>query len=229
MRGATGIFFRVLDDVVISIHAPHAGSDWIVANTERGKSYFNPRSPCGERRGSRADRLFRDYFNPRSPCGERRASGDAIHRAVTFQSTLPMRGATSQAFFEDVCNGISIHAPHAGSDDRYQLWRSERVISIHAPHAGSDARETSFLVSEVISIHAPHAGSDDSCLRAASNRLRFQSTLPMRGATKSHRHVGAGGWISIHAPHAGSDPLLRRMARCPTDFNPRSPCGERHV
>ena len=33
----------------------------------------------------------------------------------------------------------------------------------------------------------------------------FQSTLPVRGATRRRRGDGCGGFISIHAPREGSD------------------------
>ena len=33
----------------ISIHAPHAGSDWMIQTDKFLSTYFNPRSPCGER------------------------------------------------------------------------------------------------------------------------------------------------------------------------------------
>ena len=35
-------------------------------------------------------------------------------------------------------------------------------------------------------------------------------------------------WISIHAPLAGSDVNTARCVVSLMDFNPRSPCGERH-
>ena len=35
-----------------------------------------------------------NYFNPRSPCGERRCEGDTGNRQEQFQPTLPVRGAT---------------------------------------------------------------------------------------------------------------------------------------
>ena len=79
----------------------------------------------------------------------------------------------------------------------------------------------------------------------------FQSTLPVWGATGGKQHLSALEGISIHAPRVGSDfacnvPLtfsfsisihaprvgsdggygLRRVHQ--NDFNPRSPCGERH-
>ena len=56
----------------ISIHAPRVGSDRRRKSTDCGHSYFNPRSPGGERRGaSRSGSPGRTDFNPRSPDGER--------------------------------------------------------------------------------------------------------------------------------------------------------------
>ena len=56
-----------------------------------------------------------------------------------------------------------------------------------------------------ISIHAPREGSDRNPNRPNGGNRRFQSTLPVRGAT-------GGAWraefifnISIHAPREGSD------------------------
>ena len=79
---------------------------------------------------------------------------------------------------------------------------------------------------------------------------KFQSTLPVRGATIASRssrfphvisiHAPRAGSdqrirfiqtisrrISIHAPRAGSDRVQVAMARIGGHFNPRSPCGER--
>ena len=79
---------------------------------------------------------------------------------------------------------ISIHAPRVGSDDgRCPIRRRLQRISIHAPRVGSDI--CSFLT---------------YCVA-----YRFQSTLPVWGATSP----------TIGAP------------QCPQNFNPRSPCGER--
>ena len=81
----------------------------------------------------------------------------------------------------------------------------DHVISIHAPHAGSDIYNNVDYAAHVISIHAPHAGSDATELEKIAYGELFQSTLPMRGATRNP--------ADLHH----SDP----------DFNPRSPCGER--
>ena len=79
------------------------------------------------------------YFNPHSPCGERLLLSDQEQITVIFQSTLPMRGATT--VYEDSYDTsyISIHTPHAGSDP-YADYLNDIYggISIHTPHAGSD-------------------------------------------------------------------------------------------
>ncbi len=94
MRGATyyEVFYNRETD--ISIHAPHAGSDRRPERFPAWRSHFNPRSPCGERLRQIESRPIHVDFNPRSPCGERQPGGQGNQRALRFQSTLPMRGAT---------------------------------------------------------------------------------------------------------------------------------------
>ena len=164
MRGATARDPDALLDFIISIHAPHAGSD-------------DP----GHR--SRADH---PYFNPRSPCGERLMKAAGSCSLLEFQSTLPMRGATGRVLCGfRALHPISIHAPHAGSDPSHPVSRMIHTISIHAPHAGSDGGNAQCKrVDGLISIHAPHAGSDGELL-PRPHTAGFQSTLPMRGATGS--------------------------------------------
>ena len=79
--------------------------------------YFNPRSPCGERPRACRVRHKNQNFNPRSPCGERHLRHAVIPFRFRFQSTLPVRGATSKTFPGIAkAMAISIHAPRAGSD-----------------------------------------------------------------------------------------------------------------
>ena len=57
----------------------------------------------------------------------------------------------------------------------------------------------------------------------------FQSTLPARGATKWKYVYTYSEKISIHAPRTGSDDaIIDYQSAGFTDFNPRSPHGERH-
>ena len=58
--------------------------------------------------------------------------------SVTFQSTLPARGATEIAYIDLSKGDISIHAPRTGSDTDGDAQAPPRKISIHAPRTGSD-------------------------------------------------------------------------------------------
>ena len=72
--GRDPVHRRARAAVCISIHAPHAGRDPLAQLPYNVGPYFNPRAPCGARRAPSADRSI----------------------TATFQSTRPMRGATSR-------------------------------------------------------------------------------------------------------------------------------------
>ena len=110
----------------ISIHAPRAGSD--------GPWWCRPPPAL--------------HFNPRSPCGERLHRCQALFRSCSFQSTLPVRGATTPKRPLSCCLTISIHAPRAGSDQPSRaIVSNPLIISIHAPRAGSDSKDAQIFSS----------------------------------------------------------------------------------
>ena len=73
------------------------------------------------------------------------------------------------------------------------------------PVRGATVPTSVYPRNDVISIHAPRAGSDSVFPFPRETRSEFQSTLPVRGATN----------FIIHCIFSMSN------------FNPRSPCGER--
>ena len=81
--------------VLISIHAPHAGRDRRCHRLRAYTKHFNPRAPCGARRGLTVLSVRLMYFNPRAPCGARLIASKWPTTAPAFQSTRPMRGATT--------------------------------------------------------------------------------------------------------------------------------------
>ena len=81
-------------------------------------THFNPRSPCGERRQEIGIVYEEGDFNPRSPCGERPEEMIYDEAVRTFQSTLPVWGATVRTIYKHIPIMISIHAPRVGSDVR---------------------------------------------------------------------------------------------------------------
>ena len=197
----------------------------------RGRSNFNPRSPYGERRGiamvlevtatisihapltgSDHRRLFpagrKIDFNPRSPYGERRVSWAFLPRWRGFQSTLPLRGATRAIFRSMDQQMISIHAPLTGSDCS-SGWHTNRTTDFNprSPYGERRCHHSSRRHDFLISIHAPLTGSDGADDNLFVGWNRFQSTLPLRGAT------AAFPALSISSGN----------------FNPRSPYGERRT
>ena len=139
-----------------------------------------------------------------------------------------------------------------GSDDLRAELLALIDISIHAPRMGSDV-DTNFSVSAHahfnprspdgerplrigqrgrparISIHAPRMGSDWKPTNHSRSTSRFQSTLPGWGATHVRLVAPYRLPISIHAPRMGSDVAIWPYSSSETNFNPRSPDGERQL
>ena len=144
---------------------------------------------------------------------------------------------------------ISIHAPRGGSDRR-NLWilvyliyfnpRSpwgERPVVLSSLMIGSIFQSTLPVGGATpetqrpdqgrgISIHAPRGGSD-GCTPHQRPRHTISIHAPRGGSDRGHRRDGRGRRISIHAPRGGSDHLQRFRTSRTSDFNPRSPWGER--
>ena len=81
---------------VISIHAPHAGRDFLLPVVRGRRVYFNPRAPCGARPFGNEVMLPVGFISIHAPHAGRDTLwiGSAI-RFSLFQSTRPMRGATT--------------------------------------------------------------------------------------------------------------------------------------
>ena len=156
---------------------------------------------------------------------------DALFPDISIHA--PRTGSDARSITADIDpdNNISIHAPRTGSDMRQSAPSSScKMISIHAPRTGSDVLLLCCCgLRRGISIHAPRTGSDLLLLSmAASMRVRFQSTLPARGATSFCRAwPGLNLDFNPRSPH-GERPASARYTTSCTNFNPRSPHGERH-
>ena len=169
---------------LISIHAPHAGCDRNLPNQGRGHRDFNPRTPCGVRPATPKLETF----------------------LWIFQSTHPMRGATSPDDGRNVSGHISIHAPRAGATVIPQHLPAQTLYFNPRAPCGRDYVISTQDENLRISIHAPHAGRDFGPLigcwkngdfnprapcgarlrrgEGVQGFKRFQSTRPMRGATR---------------------------------------------
>ena len=119
----------------------------------------------------------------------------------TFQSTHPVWGATRKPL--NTLPRWSNFNPRTpcGVRREINLLHPDMIqISIHAPRVGCDLygplEVSKFLE---ISIHAPRVGCDDSEARKAYDRMEFQSTHPVWGATTAAaRRDGYSAFQSTH-------------------------------
>ena len=172
--------------------------------------HFNPRAPCGARPLAMIICTPFSNFNPRAPCGARPRRDGRCPKAVPFQSTRPLRGATGIAGQALLAIAISIHAPLAGRDDCtaprlyiIYIFQSTRPlrgatqairgcdqwtqISIHAPLAGRDTQQQAKRhLSQNFNPRAPCGARHYLCGDRDGGR-GFQSTRPLRGATAAEQ------------------------------------------
>ena len=99
-------------------------------------------------------------------------------RIPRFQSTLPLRGATS--FHGRPVVGLQFQStlPLRGATRFVQKIGIVMLISIHAPLAGSDVLRQFHPNHSAISIHAPLAGSDQDIADQDTNLEHFNPRSP---------------------------------------------------
>ncbi len=128
---------------------------------------------------------------------------------LLFQSTLPVRGATDALeYFSDRENDFNPRSP-CGERPKssYQMHITIQDFYPRSPCGERQLLSRSSLVSYIFLSTLPVRGATQSNISRAPSYRAFLSTLPVRGAT-------GGSWS---------------RKREPTNFYPRSPCGERRT
>ena len=145
----------------ISIHAPRVGSDCTIRWLRPILQHFNPRSPCGERPGNIPLLSVSGSFQSTLPVWGATIYDECRYVMMEFQSTLPVWGATPTKAFT---------SSRAKFQSTLPVWGATRGMIDLAYRSG-------------ISIHAPRVGSDVGIVRMKCLHVLFQSTLPVWGAT----------------------------------------------
>ena len=121
-RGATALLLLRYLIQLISIHAPRTGSDKCHRLHPYAMTYFNPRSPHGERpKEGRDGTLPLVNFNPRSPHGERLLIFLIVSVSCYFNPRSPHGERQRCPRIAGFGIVISIHAPRTGSD-KHNSW-----------------------------------------------------------------------------------------------------------
>ena len=200
------IWSRIDCNTDISIHAPRMGSDEASAETCAWYKPFQSTLPgWGATICSSQPLISLNDFNPRSPDGER----------------PPLRHAGTNV------RGISIHAPRMGSDldvcttylHRYKFqstlpgWGATRLVSICRPRRHFNPRSPD--------------GERRRQIFTVPKSQRFQSTLPGWGATLSLSISARCSRIFQSTLPGWGATIANDFPTLETNFNPRSPDGER--
>ena len=182
-----GVFTRIKPDMAISTHAPRTGSD-VHARCANASPLISTHAP---RTGSDSKMRVMHFLT------------------LTFQPTLPARGATLQPRTSDAPRGFqptlpargATHTPHLtvrrwlfqptlparGATPARLPKNVSRLISTHAPRTGSDGRTASTRrTPSYFNPRSPH-GERPPSPRCRTWASRFQPTLPARGATSRAR------------------------------------------
>ena len=144
---------------------------------------FNSRTPCGVRHSLRLGSARVTRFNSRTPCGVRHEHRTSVLKTDSFNSRTPCgaRLCYLAGYAGEV--GVSIHAPRVGCDGAFARFRSCVVRFNSRTPCG--VRPSSHV--------------------SSSQRLSFQFTHPVWGATVIEELLCRGADVSIHAPRVGRD------------------------
>ena len=196
-----------VNELLISIHALLAESDWLEVFLYYQDNNFYPRSPCGERP---THKILRAKLSPIS-IHALLAESDAMQIIIVvvhalFLSTLSLRRATHLFASSGVDFSISIHALLAESDNTSIAGRTtSNDFYPRSPCGERPSCSLRYWSRAIISIHALLAESDHGLYSLVTIIPSFLSTLSLRRATQK----------------------AMNMPRYAVHFYPRSPCGER--
>ena len=228
MRRATRAVAHVALCGYISIHALLAESDAILPGVILPLQDFYPRSPCGERQpsggtpgrdpGISIHALLAEsdkscgihmnrqmYFYPRSPCGERPRRSPSPAACGHFYPRSPCGERRRMPLLYAACQSfLSTLSLRRATMYGIAQTNTFKFLSTLSLRRATNCKYAAY-VRYGISIHALLAESDQ------------------RGYEGEYAEPS----ISIHALLAESDALRLKMPRLPSNFYPRSPCGER--
>ena len=211
-RGATLAEKQPEQEKDISIHAPREGSDVQIIPALIWSSYFNPRSPRGERRAIMPPTAEKSRnFNPRSPRGERRYIPSIVKISIPHFNPRSPRGER-RAIMPPTAEKSRNFNPRSPRGERRA--NGGKIETLHEFQSTLPARgATSTVIFFVIFILYFNPRSPRGERRVLPppvkvDLLTFQSTLPARGATALSVQYRKRLYISIHAPREGSDAIL---------------------
>ena len=153
------------------------------------RKHFNPHSPCGERPSAWRISPANCNFNPHSPCGERLLNIDMMV----------------------IGSLISIHTPLAGSDENIrETGNNRKDFNPHSPCGERRQKPHRYQSHGYFNPHSP-CGERPRGWKLVKPMTRFQSTLPLRGATHINRVSVAANLFQSTLPLRGATAEMRHF------------------
>jgi len=234
----------------VSIHASRAGRDEARDDLGHRQVVSIHASRAGRDIAARGGKPLRPCFNPRVPCGTRRGSRPHRPGDVMFQSTRPVRDATPRARRSTLRTQVSIHASRAGRDTKRVLtWKAKVTFQSTRPVRDATLVLNGSRRRRSVSIHASRAGRDVVLPEAIKIYTLFQSTRPVRDATGVRGGPHSDSVFQSTRPVRDATLAVMSSPPCPGfqstrpvrdatknrilgaqhryGFNPRVPCGTR--
>ena len=150
------------DSHSISIHAPRAGSDIMLGRPPPPMMHFNPRSPCGERLLIAVDlrqHLDISIHAPRAG-SDREMAAEPLHPKL-FQSTLPVRGATSSGPLAAVYREFQSTLPVRGATAKMPKTEPFILSNFHNFKKYTDRTRTKVIIKMELWINlSPFSGAN---------------------------------------------------------------------
>ena len=146
-----------------------------------------------------------------------------------FQSTRPVRGATSRSAALQLSLEVSIHAPRTGRDVHAPGNRnSGEMFQSTRPVRGATSIAVAVSVGGSVSIHAPRTGRDAQVFRSNRQvRLCFNPRAPYGARRQFRRQPGLPQpCFNPRAPYGARLFPIVAVATL-SCFNPRAPYGAR--
>ena len=197
----------------ISTHALLAEGDELPGEKHFALDFhFNPRPPCGGRRGVEYVPEDVAYFNPRPPCGGRQ--GEAVIDVCTgqFQPTPSLRRATNFGSVFSPPNHISTHALLAEGDLHCASGAREDEKNFN-PRPPCGGRPANTLDGDAMPRFQPTPSLRRATLKQADASGKpsiFQPTPSLRRATTGNPVHHQKPYISTHALLAEGDGKLEQ-------------------
>ena len=170
-------------------------------------------------------------FNPRAPCGARLHLLEMQLAECEFQSTRPMRGATSLTFlFPPYLICFNPRAPCGARHFADATLITILMFQSTRPMRGATPINPFPKSLYNVSIHAPHSGRDASSPTPCGSFSGFNPRAPC-GARLSYAEKisPAYGWFQSTRPMRGATSPHTSSKSCIGCFNPRAPCGARRI